>query len=84
MPLCLDSCPAATLQRYEAHDVPDEGIARGLPSRRALAGFQSVSERYALYRGRATRFVSSSPEPCAFAVVNECPNPGGAEEEMSS
>ena len=49
-----------------------------------LAGFQSVPERDALYRGLAMRFVSSSAEPCALAVMNECPRSGEAVEETWS
>ena len=60
------------------------GLRGGRRPGGSLTGLQSVPERYALYRGRTMRFVSSSPEPCALAVMNECPRSGGAVEEISS
>ena len=59
-------------------------VARGLPSWGTPSGDPPAPERYALYRGQAIRFVFSSPEPCALAVMNECPRSGGAAEEISS
>ena len=71
-------------QRGEAHDVPGDGIARVLPYRRLLTGFQSVPKRYALYGYWTMWCVFSLLEPCALAGVDECPRSGGAIEEISS